>query len=83
MTVAISLDVPRITSERPMTVRAILDTVLQHEDTIPAVVLSARQWRDLEAWKSPDLIERFIRSAAQFVADVAAGEPTWEDAAWQ
>ena len=83
MTVAISLDLPRITSERSMTVRAILDTVLQHEDTIPAVVLSAGQWRDLEAWKSPDLIERFIRSAAQFVADVAAGEPTWEDAAWQ
>ena len=83
MTVAMTLDLPGVKSERSITVQAILDTALQRENLIPVVVSTAERWRDLEAWESPDLIEAFIRSAAQFVAGVAAGDPTWEDAAWQ
>jgi hypothetical protein len=38
---------------------------------------------DLEAWESPEVVDALLRLAARVATRCAAGEPTWEDAAWQ
>ena len=83
MTVAMRLGAPGVTNERYVSTRTILDTTPRRGNPIQFAGSVAERWRDLEAWESLDVIEAFITAAAQFIADVAAGEPTWEDAAWQ
>jgi hypothetical protein len=83
MTVAMRLGAPGVRNERYVSTRTILDTTPRRGNPIQFAGSVAERWRDLEAWESLDVIEAFITAAAQFIADVAAGEPTWEDAAWQ
>jgi hypothetical protein len=83
MTVAMTLDAPGVRDEQYVSSRTILDTTPRRGNPIQFAGSVAERWRDLQAWESLDVIEAFIKTATQFIADVAAGEPTWEDAAWQ
>ena len=83
MTVVMTVDRPGMAEKQYVTNRAILDSTLSGENPIQIAGSIAERWRDLGARESLDMIEAFIKFAAQFVTDVAAEEPTWEDAAWQ
>jgi hypothetical protein len=84
MTAAMILDLPGVTGAPPASAWGTLNAARQERNPTNHVARSiATDWRDLEAWDSPEVIEDFIRSAARFIAAAAAGEPTWEDAAWQ
>ena len=83
MTVAMTLDAPGVRDEQYVSSGTILDTTPRRGNPIQFAGSVAERWRDLEAWESLDVIEAFIKTATQFIADAAVGEPTWEDAAWQ
>jgi hypothetical protein len=83
MMVAVIRDLPGATAAQPATAWGTLDATPQGGHPIQVARSIATDWRDLEAWESPDVIEAFIRSTAGFVAAAADGDPTWEDAAWQ
>ena len=83
MTVAIHLDLPGVTGARPASAWGTLNASRQEGNPVRVARSIAAEWRDREAWDSPEMIEALIRSAARFIADAAAGDPTWEDAAWQ
>ena len=84
MTVAMILNLPGVTGVQPGSAWVTLNATRHERNPTNLVARSiAANWRDLEAWDSADVIETVIRSVARFVADAAAGDATWEDAAWQ
>lgn len=83
MTFAVILYVPGVRSEQHLTTQVMVDTPQPSGDPIRLAGVVAERWRDLNARASPDVMEALITSATQFVEDDGAGEPTWEDAAWQ
>lgn len=77
------LDLPSVRGEQFVTTQLIQDATPPRGNPLQFARLVAEQWRDLEAREFLDAIAAYIRAAAQFAADGSAGEPTWEDAAWQ